>query len=263
MSKKSNTSKRYTAEFKRDAVALVHSSGKTVTEVAREIGVSPEGLRNWVNQDKAGRVPVQQVLDAVQGDDRLAGAGSAGDLGRAGVGDAPLGGVEEDPPGREGLGQDVGELVGSDDDRDPAPGTGAGGGQVVPGSVVRGLGLLLPHGHFPVGVVRVEAVGEQPQRLELVLRHQRAERLQLRLAGDGAGGAQRDVVDTEVPQHGVRPGGEKELGSGGGLLREERGDLLHRGQVAHLHAAGDAVDRVEPPLGPGVALVMADDVHED
>ena len=55
MSKKSNTSKRYTAEFKRDAVALVHSSGKTVTEVAREIGVSPEGLRNWVNQDKADR----------------------------------------------------------------------------------------------------------------------------------------------------------------------------------------------------------------
>ncbi|WP_326755212.1 transposase [Streptomyces hirsutus] len=55
MSKKSNTSKRYTAEFKRDAVALVYSSGKTVTEVAREIGVSPEGLRNWVNQDKVDR----------------------------------------------------------------------------------------------------------------------------------------------------------------------------------------------------------------
>ncbi|MCX5152078.1 transposase [Streptomyces sp. NBC_00320] len=49
------TSKRYTAEFKRDAVALVHSSGKTVTEVAREIGVSAEGLRNWVNQDKTNR----------------------------------------------------------------------------------------------------------------------------------------------------------------------------------------------------------------
>ncbi|MFA3842145.1 transposase [Streptomyces aureus] len=57
MSKKSNTSKRYTAEFKRDAVALVHSSGKTVTEVAREIGVSPEGLRNWVNQDSAAPRP--------------------------------------------------------------------------------------------------------------------------------------------------------------------------------------------------------------
>ncbi|MFZ3467519.1 transposase [Streptomyces sp. 4.24] len=55
MSKKSNTSKRYTAEFKRDAVALVRSSGRTVTEIAREIGVSAEGLRNWVNQDKTDR----------------------------------------------------------------------------------------------------------------------------------------------------------------------------------------------------------------
>ncbi|WP_327250006.1 transposase [Streptomyces sp. NBC_01320] len=55
MSKKSNTSKRYAPEFKRDAVALVSSSGKTVTEVAREIGVSPEGLWNWVNQDKTDR----------------------------------------------------------------------------------------------------------------------------------------------------------------------------------------------------------------
>ncbi|MEU2523426.1 transposase [Streptomyces pseudogriseolus] len=43
VSKKSNTSKRYTAECKRDAVALVHSSGKTVTEVARQIGVTTTG----------------------------------------------------------------------------------------------------------------------------------------------------------------------------------------------------------------------------
>ncbi|MFD3941124.1 transposase [Streptomyces sp. NPDC058611] len=55
MSKKSNTSKRYTPEFKRDAVALVYSSGRTVTEVARDIGMSSEGLRNWVNQDKTDR----------------------------------------------------------------------------------------------------------------------------------------------------------------------------------------------------------------
>ena len=51
MGSKSNRSRRYTEEFKRDAVALVRSSGKTVTEVARELGVSAEGLRHWVKQD--------------------------------------------------------------------------------------------------------------------------------------------------------------------------------------------------------------------
>ncbi|MFF3159559.1 transposase [Streptomyces sp. NPDC057910] len=54
MSKKSNTSKRYPAEFKRDAVGLVRSSGRPVAEVARELGVSTEGLRTWVNQAKTG-----------------------------------------------------------------------------------------------------------------------------------------------------------------------------------------------------------------
>jgi transposase len=48
-------SKRYTAELKRDAVDLLFSSGRTPTEVARELGVSAEGLRNWVNQAKADR----------------------------------------------------------------------------------------------------------------------------------------------------------------------------------------------------------------
>ncbi|MFD6327925.1 transposase, partial [Streptomyces sp. NPDC058442] len=41
--------------FKRDAVALALSSDKTVTEVARDLGVSPEGLRGWVKQAKADR----------------------------------------------------------------------------------------------------------------------------------------------------------------------------------------------------------------
>ncbi len=48
-------SNRYTAEFKRDAVALALSSDKTVTEVARDLGVSPEGLRGWVKQARTDR----------------------------------------------------------------------------------------------------------------------------------------------------------------------------------------------------------------
>ncbi|MFD0502068.1 transposase [Streptomyces chiangmaiensis] len=56
MSGKSNVSKRYTAEFKRDAIALVRSSlHRNVTEIARELRVSPEGLRGWVKQDWTDR----------------------------------------------------------------------------------------------------------------------------------------------------------------------------------------------------------------
>ncbi|MEW1870496.1 transposase [Streptomyces caelestis] len=47
--------KRYTEEFKRDAIALVDSSGETVTVVARELGVSSESLRGWYRRAKADR----------------------------------------------------------------------------------------------------------------------------------------------------------------------------------------------------------------
>jgi transposase len=49
----SKYTKRYTEEFKRDAIALVDSSGKTVTAVARELGLSSESLRGWYRKAKA------------------------------------------------------------------------------------------------------------------------------------------------------------------------------------------------------------------
>ncbi|MFG1802165.1 transposase [Micromonospora carbonacea] len=39
---------KYTEEFRRDAVDLVHSSGRPISQVARELGMSHETLRNWV-----------------------------------------------------------------------------------------------------------------------------------------------------------------------------------------------------------------------
>lgn len=38
---------KYTQEFRRDAVDLVRSSGWPINEVARELGMSHETLRNW------------------------------------------------------------------------------------------------------------------------------------------------------------------------------------------------------------------------
>ncbi|RPK76011.1 Transposase [Streptomyces sp. ADI97-07] len=56
MSKKSNTSKRYTAEFKRDAVALALSSDKTVTEVARDLGEGPAGALTTAEREELARL---------------------------------------------------------------------------------------------------------------------------------------------------------------------------------------------------------------
>ena len=43
----------YPAEFRARAALLVRTSGKSIPEIARELGVSGEGLRNWVRQVEA------------------------------------------------------------------------------------------------------------------------------------------------------------------------------------------------------------------
>jgi transposase-like protein len=55
MNHSSNSGRRYDREFKNNAVALVQS-GRTVTEVARDLGVSKWSLAHWVKQSGTGQV---------------------------------------------------------------------------------------------------------------------------------------------------------------------------------------------------------------
>jgi transposase-like protein len=50
----SKFARRYDREFKENAVALVES-GRTITEVARDLGVSHWSLNRWVKDARAGR----------------------------------------------------------------------------------------------------------------------------------------------------------------------------------------------------------------
>ena len=40
----------YPLEFRREAVGLLKRSGKSVPQLAAELGVSPQSLRNWARQ---------------------------------------------------------------------------------------------------------------------------------------------------------------------------------------------------------------------
>jgi transposase len=55
---KSKFARRYDREFKESAVALIQS-GRTITEVARDLGVSHWSLSRWVKDVQAGKIPSQ------------------------------------------------------------------------------------------------------------------------------------------------------------------------------------------------------------
>ena len=49
------TRRRFSEEFKRDAVELVRTTGKPIAEVARDLGVGESSLGYWVTQDRKRR----------------------------------------------------------------------------------------------------------------------------------------------------------------------------------------------------------------
>jgi transposase len=57
----------YPPEFRREAVELMRSSGRSIPQIADELGVSPQSLRNWVKQNQLDR---GERLDGLTSDER-------------------------------------------------------------------------------------------------------------------------------------------------------------------------------------------------
>ncbi len=47
--------RKFSDEFKRDAVEIVRSSDRSIAEVARELGIYDSSLGSWVRQDQINR----------------------------------------------------------------------------------------------------------------------------------------------------------------------------------------------------------------
>ncbi len=47
--------RKFSDEFKRDAVEIVNSSDKSIAQVARELGIYDSTLGSWVKQDEINR----------------------------------------------------------------------------------------------------------------------------------------------------------------------------------------------------------------
>ena len=67
----SRTGRRYDREFKNSAVALVQS-GRTVTGVARDLGVSKWSLGRWVEQVRTGQALGEPKTLSVESADQRA-----------------------------------------------------------------------------------------------------------------------------------------------------------------------------------------------
>ncbi|CAM5739864.1 hypothetical protein SHIRM173S_10814 [Streptomyces hirsutus] len=225
-----------------------------------------ERVRVRGEQDAAVLGTAEQVLDPVQGGHRLARPGSAGDLDgtpvRGAVGDAPLGGMEEDPPGRERLLQDLLQLLRPGDQADACGSVGDHRGQVLDRLGGRVGGSADRH-HVPVDLLRAETLGEVLQHLQLILRQERGERIQLCLVHQGTRGAQHLVVDAELAQRAVGDVREQQARSRARCRLVQRCQLVQGDGVAHLQGPRRGVRAVQALRRPGVGVVVRQDVDQE
>lgn len=61
---KGPSQRRYSDEFRRDAVELLRSSGRPIAEVARELGVSDTSLNTWARAASPSSTATHEADDA-------------------------------------------------------------------------------------------------------------------------------------------------------------------------------------------------------
>jgi transposase len=61
---------KYPEQFRRDAVELVRSSGRSLREVGQELGVNHETLRNWVNAAKRAEAGQREGAEQISPGER-------------------------------------------------------------------------------------------------------------------------------------------------------------------------------------------------
>ncbi|AGK96718.1 transposase [Clostridium pasteurianum] len=62
----SSNGNRYNSEFKADAVRLVTKEGRSVRSVAKDLGISDQAVRNWINKDNRKHDPEKSRIDELK-----------------------------------------------------------------------------------------------------------------------------------------------------------------------------------------------------
>lgn len=55
------TRRKYDPEFREGAVRIVRETGKSIAQVARDLGISPGTLGNWVDRERVERVGTEAL----------------------------------------------------------------------------------------------------------------------------------------------------------------------------------------------------------
>ena len=63
MSRRSN---RYTEEFRTDVIRMIKEGGRSINNVAKDLGVNDQTIRNWLNDEKNHQDPVKSRISELE-----------------------------------------------------------------------------------------------------------------------------------------------------------------------------------------------------